>query len=65
MEDLFFDKIKCKNIYTFDSSAVFSIFSDSPINIQNELNINVMPFHKSVLNMLFLKLNFTILSNDI
>jgi len=65
MEDLFFDKIKCKNIYTFDSSAVFSIFSDSPSVIQNKLNINVMPFHKSVLNMLFSKLNFTILPNDI
>ncbi|NNE32369.1 MAG: hypothetical protein HKN40_08375 [Winogradskyella sp.] len=65
MEDLFFENIKCKNIYTFDSSAVFSIYSEAPDKFKDQLNIYVMPFHRSVLNKLFKQLKFTILNNDI
>lgn len=60
MEDLYFNIIRCKNIYTFDSSAVFSIYADSPLEIKEKLNITVMPFYKSDLNSLFAKLNFTV-----
>lgn len=65
MEDLYFQKIKSKYIFTFDSSAVFSIYSDSSVEFRKKLVISVMPFHKSVLNGLFEKLNFTILLDDI
>lgn len=65
MEDLYFDKLKCRNIYTFDSSAVFSIYSEAPLQLKEQINITVMPFYKSVLNPLFKKLNFTIIENDL
>lgn len=65
MEELYFQRIKCKYIFTFDSSAVFSIYSDSSIELREKLVISVMPFHKSVLNELFGKLNFIILKDDI
>lgn len=65
MEDLFFNKIKCRNLFTFDSSAVFSIYSEAPEQFKDQINITVMPFYKSVLNPLFKELNFTIIEDDI
>lgn len=62
---LFFNKIKCKYIYTIDSSAVFSIFQDAPKDVRRNLKISVMPFRESRLTLLFSKLNFIILENDI
>ncbi|MFV9549506.1 hypothetical protein [Algibacter sp. PT7-4] len=65
IENIYFNKIRCKNIYTIDSSAVFSIFQDAPQDVRNQLKISVMPFKKSTLTLLFSKLNFINLKNDI
>lgn len=64
IEEIYFNDLKSSRLYTFDSSAVFSIYSELPENLKDKINVTVMPFYKNVLNTLFTMLKFKILKND-
>ncbi len=64
IENLYFDVLKTKVIFTFDSSAVLNIYLGSNDETRGELIINVMPFYNSNLVRLFSRMRFNILKDD-
>ena len=57
-EDYFFERARCQNLVTFDSSAVFNIYIKSDSKTQEKLNITVFPFEENELTGLFKNLGF-------
>ena len=60
LEDLFFDKLGSKYIYSFDSSALLNIYLESEEHIKNELKFHVFLRYNDLLKPIFQKFNFNI-----
>jgi hypothetical protein len=60
LEDLFFDKLGSKYIYSFDSSALLNIYLESEDLIKKELHFNVLLRYNNLLKPIFQKFNFNI-----
>jgi hypothetical protein len=60
LEDLFFDELGSKYIYSFDSSALLNIYLESEESIKKELHFNVLLRYNKLLKPIFHKFNFNI-----
>lgn len=60
LEDLYFNKLGSKYIYSFDSSALINIYLESEDVIKKELNFNVLLRYNNLLEPIFQKFNFNI-----
>ncbi|SDS38848.1 hypothetical protein SAMN05216503_2904 [Polaribacter sp. KT25b] len=60
LEDLYFNKLGSKYIYSFDSSALINIYLESEDVIKKELNFNVLLRYNNLLKPIFQKFNFNI-----
>ncbi|WP_339144019.1 hypothetical protein [Croceitalea sp. MTPC5] len=57
-EKYFFEVAQCRNLVTFDSSAVFNIYSQCDFETRKKLKISVLPFLDNELTALFEQLGF-------
>ncbi len=65
IDNIFFNEVRCKYLFTFDSSAVLNIYSVSNDVLRNNIEISVMPLLKNEITTLFSIMNFKIIDNDI
>lgn len=65
VENIFFNEVRCKYLFTFDSSSVVNISAEADIALKNEIEITTMPILINDLSVLFAKLNFKILNDDL
>lgn len=61
LEDLYFNKIASKFIYSFDSSALLNIYLEAEKEIQEQIEFNVLLKYKKELKPIFEKFNFRII----
>jgi len=61
LEDLYFSKLGSKFIYSFDSSALMSIFLEADDDIQEKIQFKVLPKFTKQLKNVFNKLKFIVL----
>lgn len=61
LEELYFNKLGSKFIYSFDSSALISIFLESDVSIQDKIQFKVLPKFTKQLKYVFNKFKFIIL----
>ncbi|ARV07281.1 hypothetical protein BTO04_11545 [Polaribacter sp. SA4-10] len=60
LEDLFFNKLGSKHIYSFDSSALLNIYLESEDSVKRKLNFNVLLRYNNLLKPIFQKFEFNI-----
>jgi hypothetical protein len=60
LEDLFFNKLGSKYIYSFDSSALLNIYLESEDSVKKELSFNVFLRYNNLLEPIFKKFKFNI-----
>ncbi len=60
LEDIYFNKIKSKHIYSFDSSALLNIYIESCLNTRQKIKFNVLMKYNIVLESIFKKFKFKI-----
>jgi hypothetical protein len=60
LEELFFNKLGSKNIYSFDSSVLLNIYLESEESVKKELNFNVLLRYNNLLEPIFQKFKFNI-----
>jgi hypothetical protein len=60
LEDLFFNKLGSKHIFSFDSSALLNIYLESKDDQKEELKFNVLLKYNFLLEPVFKKFNFNI-----
>lgn len=60
LEELFFNKLGSKHIYSFDSSALLNIYLESEESVKKELNFNVLLRYNNSLEPIFKKFKFNI-----
>lgn len=60
LEDLFFNKLGSKYIYSFDSSALLNIYLESEDSIRKELKFNILLRYNNLLEPIFQKFKFNI-----
>jgi len=60
LEDLFFNELGSKYIYSFDSSALLNIYLESEEKVKNELEFNVLLRYNILLKPIFKKFEFNI-----
>jgi len=60
LEDLFFDKLGSKYIYSFDSSALLNIYLESEDKMKKELEFHVLLRYNNLLKPIFEKFSFNI-----
>jgi hypothetical protein len=62
LEDVYFEKLGSKFIYTFDSSALLNIYLESSVLNKREISFNVLLKYNTLLEPIFKKFNFNIYS---
>jgi hypothetical protein len=60
LEDLFFNKLGSKYVFSFDSSALLNIYLESEEKKKEELNFNVLLRYNNLLEPVFKKFEFNI-----
>jgi hypothetical protein len=60
LEELFFNKLGSKFIYSFDSSALLNIYLETEDSFKNKLNFNVLLRYNNLLKPIFQKFEFNI-----
>ena len=60
LEDLFFNKLGSKYIYSFDSSALLNIYLEAQESVKEQLDFNVLLRYNKFLEPIFQKFKFTI-----
>jgi hypothetical protein len=60
LEDLFFNKLGSKYIYSFDSSALLNIYLESQDSVKRKLIFNVLLRYNNLLKPIFQKFEFNI-----
>lgn len=60
LEDLYFEKLGSKYIFTFDSSALINIYLEASKDLKDTINFNVLLRYKYMLKHIFKKFDFNI-----
>lgn len=60
LEDLYFNTLGSKHIFSFDSSALLNIYLESDVCIRNLINFNVLLRYNTLLEPIFKKFKFKI-----